>query len=251
MRKPAIVASLIVLVVSSALAADAKSVRKSVALDQNGHLSIDSHNGSITVTTSNRPAVEIDARIVTDDDSSANDVQATEIRISGSGREVRVESDYDAVESRGWWGMDKHLPLVHYTISMPATASLSLNIHNSTVRVTGLRSDLKIDDHNGAIDVRDHDGAVSIDAHNGRIVVEFKRFAKESRIETHNGSIDVSIPAPTPFRLDADGHRLGFDSDFALVTHGLERDHVEGDVNGGGPQLHVTTHNGSLRVRKS
>ena len=251
MRKTAIVASLIVLVVSSALAADTKSVRKSVALDANGHLSIDSHNGSITVTTSNRPAVEIDARIVTDDDSTARDVEATEIRISGSGRDVRVESDYDAVEWRGWWGMDRHRPLVHYTISMPATASLSLNIHNSTVRVTGLRSDLRIDDHNGSIHVKDHDGAVSIEAHNGRIAVEFKRFAKESRIETHNGAIDVSIPAPTPFRLDADGHHLGFDSDFALVTRGLDRDHVEGEVNGGGPPLHVTTHNGSLRVRKS
>ena len=134
---------------------------------------------------------------------------------------------------------------------MPATASLRLNIHNSTVRVTGLRSDLEIDDHNGAIDVRDHDGAVSIEAHNGSVAVAFTRFAKESTIETHNGAIEVSIPAPTPFRIDADGHHLGFDSDFALVTHGRDRDHVEGEVNGGGPQLHVTTHNGSLRVRKS
>jgi hypothetical protein len=77
MRKTAIVASLIVLVVSSAFAADAKSVRKSVVLDQNGHLSIDSHNGSITVTTSNRPSVEIEARIVADYDCTAEDVEGT------------------------------------------------------------------------------------------------------------------------------------------------------------------------------
>src|SRR5450631_1236932 len=57
-------AAILVLAVSSAaFGADTKDVNKTVALSRNGFVSIETHKGSIRVTTWDRQDVEIQARI--------------------------------------------------------------------------------------------------------------------------------------------------------------------------------------------
>lgn len=228
-----------------------------VALDVNGHLAIDTHNGSVTVTTWKQPNVQIDARIEADPQSDTpGDVEKTNIKVTGSGSSVRIESDYSAVSSRVSWlgfsigGSQSNLPLVHYTITMPAAAALNIDEHNSKVMVTGLRNDLTIDGHNGAIAVRDHDGAAKVETHNGSISVAFARFNRASSFETHNGDVEVRMPAGSRFDLNAEGHRSRpVTSDFAL-TGSREDSDVSAHVNGGGPELRFSTHNGMLHLVK-
>jgi putative adhesin len=233
----------------SGLAVQAREVRRTVPLNADGQLSIDTHNGTVTVTTWDRPSVDINARIVPEIGTTDEDVARTEIRISGSGSSVHVETIYDALFLH-WFGIGVSSPPVEYTISMPATARLEIDSHNSAVHVRGLRGDLRIEDHNGPIDVADQGGAVTIESHNGDVAVAFNRFAKPSRIETHNGSVVVHLPAQSAFELDADGQRLSFDSDFAVGTHSVDRDEIAGTVNGGGPKLRLSTHHGSIRLKK-
>ena len=254
MKKNAVLVSLLLLFAPIAIvqAASERRVHKSLALDANGQLSISTHNGLVTVTAWNQPRVDVDATIVPDLMNDQEDVDGTDIRITGSGASVRVESNYDRVPDRGWFGFrNRSLPAVNYTISVPATASVKIDAHNSTIQVSGLHNDLRVVSHNGPIDVTGLDGAVDIDTHNGDVSVAFARFARSSRIETHNGGIDVRIPAGAAFHVEADGHRLSFDSDFAIATRWLDRSRVVGDANGGGPPLRFSTHNGSVRIRKS
>ncbi len=234
-------------------AANERRVQRVVDMKADGRLSIDTHNGSITVTTWNQPRVKIQARIEPGDPDHPEDVQKTEVRISGSGSSVRVETDYSAVKfhQSGWFGQTRSRPPVHYTISMPATASLDIDDHNATVRVTGLRGDLNIDAHNGDIAVSDHAGGVTIDAHNARVRVAFAQFTRSVSIETHNGPVEIRLPSSAKFHVDANGHRLGVDSDFPVVTRRMNKGTYIGDVNGGGPELRFSTHNGTLRLKRS
>src|SRR5512143_889461 len=106
------------LVAASALAANVKEVHKTVPLDPNGKVTLDSHNGSVTVLAWNQPSVQVDARIVPADHTFdyPEDVQKTEVKVTGGGSSVDIESDYSAVESHvTLFGFNHTRPPVQYT----------------------------------------------------------------------------------------------------------------------------------------
>ncbi len=251
MRKLTAVISLVLLVAPLAIgyAATEKRVHKVVPLNGGGSLSISTHNGSITVKSWTQPSVDIDARIETGEWGTAEDVDKTQVQITGSGSSVRVESDYSAVTWRHFFFTGMHeLPPIRYTISMPATARLDIDDHNASVHVSGLRNDLRINSHNGSIEISDFDGGANVETHNGDVRVAYSRFAKSSSFETHNGAIEVQMPGQTRFHINAHGHHLGVNSEFPIVTSSMGGSRYVGDVNGGGPELRLVTHKGTFRL---
>ena len=247
----ALVLSLLLVASATANAATSRRVHQLIDLSTTGHLSVNTHNGSIAITTWNQPRVQIDARIEPGDSDHPEDIDKVEVQISGSGSDVRVETNYDAIPYyRSWFSQTRSLPPVHYTISMPATASLDIDDHNAAIRVSSLNGQLRISGHNGTIDVRDHSGAALINVHNAEVRVAFRQVNAPSEIETHNGSIDLQLPQDARFNINANGNHLDVESDFPVVTKRFSRDAYVGDVNGGGPELRISTHNGSLRLKR-
>lgn len=251
------------LVATAAQASDIKEVHKTVALEKDGRLTVRTYKGSVTVTTWDRPEVKIDARIEPDGDcqESRDKVQWTEVRISGGGGSVDIKSDYDQVKrhERLFLGLfdfeTGSLPFIRYTIQMPSTAHLDIQDYKSDTRVTDLKSDLRLHTYKGTARVANLDGAAQVDTYKGDVHVEFARFAHASRFETHKGEIDLRLPKDSHFELDADAGRRGdIETDFAMMTHATRRSRAaraSGAVNGGGPELRMTTYKGTLRVRAS
>jgi hypothetical protein len=232
-------------------AAPAAEFHKSVPLDATGSLSIDSHNGSVSVSTWNQPNTTIDARIEPAEfGGDDEDVQKTRIRVTGSGAAVHVETDYTDVPSHSSWfgfGTTRSLPLVHYIVRMPAGAHLEIEVHNATVKTDGLTAEVRIRAHNGGVTVRNQSGGANVETHNGDVRVEFARFANASRIETHNGSIDVSVPPDARLSVRTDSHRGRLSSDLPLALRASGED-ASGTLNGGGPELRFVSHNGELHL---
>ncbi len=94
---------------TAAKAADAKEVHRTLSLDRDGRVSVNTYKGTITVATWDRPEVRVDATIEPDGDDreSREKVQWTEVRISGGGSSVEITSDYDEVKhhARGFLGL--------------------------------------------------------------------------------------------------------------------------------------------------
>src|SRR5260370_4927193 len=115
---------LTLLVEASPAAAD-RTVSKTLPLAADGKVTIDTYKGSIRVTPWDRAEVAVEARIVPDDTcGSERDqkkwIDATEVIIAPSGRNVRIQSDYDSLEtSWGFFGVCTSRPFDHYRISMP------------------------------------------------------------------------------------------------------------------------------------
>src|SRR6266542_3055938 len=125
---------------------------------------------------------------------------------------------------------------VHRTLSLDRDGRVSIHTYKGTVTVAGL------------------DGAARVDTYKGEVRVEFARFSRASRFDTHKGEIDVRLPKDSHFELDADtGRRGDIESDFAMTTRaGRSRAaRATGAVNGGGPELRLTTYKGTLRIRAS
>ena len=262
LSKAAFLSFVAFLTAAAAQAADTKEVHRTLALDRDGRVSVNTYKGTVTVTTWDKPEVRVAAAIEPDGDDreSREKVQWTEVRISGGGGSVEIKSDYDEVKhhARGFLGLfdveTGSLPFVRYTIQMPATARLEIEDYKSGITVVDLKSDLKLHTYKGTARVSNLDGAARVDTYKGDVRVAFARFSRASRFDTHKGEIDVRLPKDSRFELDADSGRRGdIESDFAMMTHaGRSRAaRAMGAVNGGGPELRLTTYKGTLRIRAS
>jgi hypothetical protein len=247
-----------VLAVAAASGADFKEIHKTVPLDPGGRVSIDTFKGSIDVTTWDRPEIDIVARIEPDDSGrdQARRVQETEVRVAGSGQSVRITSDYDRVHRSGFLGIfggDETLPFVRYTIQLPRTARLAVKDYKSNTHIAGLAGTLDLNTYKGEVEIASMDGSVQLETYKGEVRADFTRLA-ESEFETYKGSVEITLPQPAAFDLEADLGRHGdLDCDFELVTRASgwsSRDaRRRGVVNGGGPELKLETYKGTFRIR--
>lgn len=96
------------------------------------------------------------------------------------------------------------------------------------------------------------------------------RVDREVRVETHNGSIDLALPAglasdvrahtnnssvtvrlaePVNVRVSARTSNSSISSEFDAVMHGdLRRNEFEGSIGKGGPLLDLSSSNGAIRI---
>jgi hypothetical protein len=251
-------------VVSAEMAS--KEVHRTIALDRDGLVSIETYKGSVHVAAWDRAEAEITASIVADDACGDSKYQAemvkdTEVRISGEGRSLSLRSDYDRVDGLHTWsfwpfGSCSARPLVHYTISMPRTARLELKDYKSDIDIAGLGSEIRLSTYKGEVRLTGLGGALRLDTYKGDARVAFAKMSGDSSFETHKGEIEITLPREARFVVSADvGRRGSFHSDFPVTVRTSSRrgrdERVEAAINGGGPELRLTTSKGSFRLRSS
>ena len=256
-------------VVSSQLAAAqlSREIKKTIPLDADGRLVVDTYKGSITITTWDRAEVDISARIEADKSTweSRRDeeekVRDTEVRIEGSGREVRLKTDYTRLkrQRRSFWnifdGDTGPLPFVHYTIKMPRRASLKIKDYKSETSVADVKSDISLYTYKGKARLVRVEGSVEVETYKGDVRVDYTALGKSNRFETFKGEIDIAVPRNAGFELEADLSRRGsLRSDFDVEErYRWRRDRSKeyrASVNGGGPLLRLETYKGTYRLRE-
>ncbi len=250
---------------TNARSQDSREVSKNLPLKANGELTIDTYKGSITVSTWEKPEVAIHARIEADDefdsDYAAEKVRDTEVRIDGGDARVSVKTDYDHIKhhERGFWsffgGDWGSLPSVHYTIQMPATASLTIKDYKSKTSIKDLHSTLEFNTYKGDAEIYGLDGSINLETYKGHVRVALNRLRDRCRCETYKGSITLSLPKSAGFNLDADlGHRTDFSADFDVDFGRRHSRHdnveFEGPINGGGTQLVLRSTKGNIHLHQ-
>jgi hypothetical protein len=245
-------AMITMLVLSCACAAlygaETKNIDRTLPLSATGSVSLDTHNGSIQVETWDRPQIDIHARIEAAG-TSAEDVsrfEATTVEVTSASDSVRISSKYPDL-TWAWFGSN---PGIHYTITAPRTAHWTIHDHNSQAEIHNVNAALNLDTHNGSLRVVNLGGPLELSAHNGSINVDFGSF-QGANITVHNGSVELAMPSTSKFDLRTDTYHALLQSDFPLLTRMLvgRQGSVEGTVNGGGPGLRFSSHNGRLRLR--
>lgn len=236
-----------------AMAANVKEVRRELPLDLRGKVSVETYKGSITVTTWEKPLVEVYARVEPDGTRPrpAEQIASTEVRIEGSGNSVRIETAYEEVPWR--WFSDGTRAFVHYTVRMPRSATLEIEDYKSRTRITALEGDLHLNTYKGSVDLEGVRG-VELETYKGEVRAQFARFDRPSAFKTYKGDISIELPKDSRFDLDADtGRRGSLRTDLDIATRAGHRfsgeDSYRGAVNGGGPRLRLETYKGSFQIR--
>lgn len=275
---------LLVASLNPALAQSAeRNVSDTVAMDADGTVYIDNHDGAITVTPWDRNEVQYEARIT---HKQQEGVDNTRIRVDASSSSLSLETDFDDIPRDGMWG-GRSAPKVFYTLKVPAGASIVIDDHESAIDVRDLTGDVEIDTHDGSmtltnlsgnVEIDTHDGSMElanltgeveidahdsdlratgltgpleIDTHDGDIEVEFASLNGEITIDSHDARATITLPAGTGFNLAADmGDDANIDVEPSLSVSNMSGDGMRGAANGGGPEIRVSSYDGDLQIRE-
>jgi len=237
-------------------AANTKNIDKTLPLTAHGAVTLDAHNGSIQIRTWDRAEIQIHVRIDAGGTSALarHRFSETTVEIDGSPDRISIKSKLPYGDGWGWWfwwGDGDSSPDVQYTITAPRTARWTIRDHNAKAEIRDVNAAVELDTHNGSVWVANLGGPLELSMHNGHARIDFASFTHDSRIETHNGTVELALPASSRFQLHSNGHHMRVDSDFPVTVRSSEhgRPNVDGQVNGDGPNLRLTSHNGGFRLR--
>lgn len=187
------------------------------------------------------------ARLTIDDHESEIDVtglQAT-LRIDTHEGPIRV------ADHRGDVTIDSHDGRIELH---NVTGRLDVDTHEADVQASNLNGDLDIDAHDGTIAVERLHGAFALDTHDATADVSFAEFTDDVEIDTHDGRVTLNLPADVGFNLTTDFDDATLDSDFDLGSIRIADDdddeiNYRGAVNGGGPRVDLSAHDGRFTLR--
>ncbi len=140
---------------------------------------------------------------------------------------------------------------VDFVISLPDGVRFAGRTVNGDVEALGLRSDVVVATVNGDVDVATT-GYAEARTVNGSIEAQMGRMDPEGGLnfQTVNGSIELDLPDDVDANLDARWVNGSIESDLPLRINGrISRQRASGVLGNGGPELSVSTVNGSIRIR--
>lgn len=116
------------------------------------------------------------------------------------------------------------------------------------VDVDGVQGTLNAQSDSGGIHARGVSGTIDASADSGGIQLQ-QTAAAPIRANCDSGGITVEL-ASSGYNLSAQTDSGGIDADVPLTVSGrIKRNHVEGKVRGGGPQVTLESDSGNIRIR--
>ena len=108
-------------------------------------------------------------------------------------------------------------------------------------------NDVKADTGSGSIHLQGVSGALYAQTGSGDVEIGGNPTA-DWKVQTGSGSVTLNVGG-AHFSLDASTGSGSVHSDPPITMHGsIERHHVQGDINGGGPTVRVETGSGDVRI---
>jgi hypothetical protein len=178
-----------------------------------------------------------------------------------------------------------HNVSIDYDITTPKGTNLEASSGSGDLRISDLGGSLKANTGSGSIDANGLSGRVGLETGSGDIRAEMSSapdvkaqtgsgsirlqgvngglFAETGsgdieivgqpgsnwKLETGSGSVTLNTGGGAKFSLDATTGSGSIHSDPPITVHGsLEKHHIMGDVNGGGPTVRVETGSGDVRI---
>jgi len=137
------------------------------------------------------------------------------------------------------------------------SGALTMDTHDGDVRLRSVDGRVEINAHDSDIRAEGLQGGLDLDTHEGDGRFAFTELTDDVEIEAHDGDFTLVLPVGTGFdlRTDFDDEDADLRADFDLsplrISEGDDDDEVNyaGSVNGGGPRLSFTAHEGSFEIR--
>ena len=231
-----------------------------------GRLGVTGNNGAIEVVGEDRSDVALEVKVTAQASSRADaDALLRDVHILTDGSDIRAEGPRN--ESGLWshrsWSASFRLRVPRRVAHADLRTSnggirvdslegqVAASTTNGGIEVSHVHGDLRASTTNGGLHLEDLGGSVRAETTNGGVHISLAGdrwhgdglFAKST-----NGGITVKAPEHFAAHLVADTTNGGISVDFPVTVQGKIGHHLDTDVNGGGPPVHLETTNGGVTI---
>ncbi|MEQ9399553.1 MAG: DUF4097 family beta strand repeat-containing protein [Longimicrobiales bacterium] len=226
-------------------------------LDRGQILEVKGLNGDVVVERASGSDVEVTATA----EARRSDPDEVRVELVEHGEGVTIcavyptprgeRENYCAPGSEGRMNNRNNDTQVRFVVRLPEGVRLAGRTVNGDVEALGLASDVTLTTVNGDVDVATT-GYAEASTVNGSIEARMGRMDPEGGLsfKTVNGSVTLDLPDDVDADLDARWVNGGLESDLPFRMEGrMTRHRAQGVLGRGGPELSVTTVNGSIRIR--
>jgi DUF4097 and DUF4098 domain-containing protein YvlB len=220
-------------------------------------------NGSIKVTAYAGKEILIEDLTPTEIEQKTGENGMKRISKSG-GYELTANENNNEVIVRG--PMNR---TVNLSLKIPQYVKLKLEVvNNGNIEVENVKGEVEANNVNGSVYLKNISGSVVASTINGELVVSFLSVNPDASMgfSSFNRKVDVTFPAnmKADLKLKSDYGEIYTDFDMDLQKQQLETKQqdnsgtykivkdgwVYGKINGGGPEIMMTSVNGSIYIRK-
>ena len=215
-------------------------------------------NGDVRAVPASGDAVEVTARRYGDRDAPESvrievvehDEGVTICAVYPTPRDARRENECRPGGGRN--NVQRNDVRVDFEVRVPARVRFHGHTVNGGMEIEGLEGNVMASTVNGDVDIRTA-GLAEANTVNGSItaVLGTSRLRDDVEFETVNGSITLELPDGLNADFRASTVNGTIDSDFSILVSGkVNPRSLRGTIGDGGPELRLSTVNGSIRIRQ-
>ena len=156
-------------------------------------------------------------------------------------------------ESFSSFGLFRHRAKINFGVQVPRGVRLHATTTNGGVSCHDLKSVVDASTTNGNVEVSTSEWTSAKTTNGGiRVSMGNAKWNGELKVETTNGSVDVTLPASAEFKVNAATTNGKIQTDFPITVQGtFSSKELSGTVGAGGRELRVETTNGTIHLTKS
>ena len=244
-----------------------RTMQLSAPLSPGSAFEAQTHNGSITIKGADVTECSMTATIVAQagtDEEAQELAEQVNVTLAPSGNRLVTK-------------IDRPTQLVNKSVSVsldiivPNKTDLGLVSHNGAIEISDIIGRIEATSHNGKVTGDKITGTAAFETHNGAIICDeisgnikltshnggIKAFYIDTApavcdisIVTYNGSIELKTPSNLSAKIDVSTHNGSINTDLPITVSGkISKSKLTGTIGAGEGQLHLETHNGSIRIR--
>ena len=244
-----------------------RTIQLSAPLSPGSVFEAQTHNGSITINGADvadcNMTATIVARAATDEEAQelAEKVKVTLVP-SGNRLITKIDKPTRLINKSVSVSLDVEVPnqtdlelITHNggVVLEDITGKTNAATHNGKVTTENVTGTTSLKTHNGSVTCNEISGDSQLTSHNGSVKAFYVGSASSAcdiSMITHNGSIELETPPGFSGRIDASTHNGSINTDLPITVSGkISKSNIKGTIGKGEGQLHLETHNGSIRIR--
>jgi hypothetical protein len=251
MRKYFLAFGLLAFAAPAVLAAteETEHVTRTIQMGPGGTLRLRSFSGRVTITTSDRSEITIDA--VRHGTRDRLDHVKLDIHTEGSNI-VAVDANHHD-RSWSWFAFTGRHNVVEtdFDIKVPRRTNLNVSVFSAPVTVDGVEGSHKVSSFSSRLSFSDVAGPIRAHSFSGSVVIREKSWDSNQTIDvdTFSGNVELHVPESARATVSFNSFSGRLNSEMPLTLQSSSRRNLKAELGGGGEgTLRFKTFSGSVRI---
>jgi DUF4097 and DUF4098 domain-containing protein YvlB len=232
--------------VASSAPKETERVEKAIPFASGGTLKLKNFSGSVEITGEKRS----DIALVAIRTAPRDRLDHIKLDIQTSGDTVTIDANK---KDDSWHEKNDNVVETVFTLRVPATANLDIDVFSSPVTVTGVSGKHHVHGFSSDLHLRGTTGPVDAETFSGTIELAPATWVKDQSLsaKTFSGNIEVRLPQAAGGNLEFDSFSGDLDADMPLTLKSKSKRSLRAELSSGQTgELYFKTFSGDVRLLK-